>query len=171
MSEVDEFVKNNTFHCSILHANITYAQCRANCITATRLLKSKIVNEYRLENKKKDIEDELVKAGLWDRGADTTTIKCIGCNNFVPPSSAELSAFSARLHDKRYDDTDDGKIERQLIAYVAHSQEKLHGEEYRYLSKASPVSADVSEVYSRFEEVGSHVHKKTGAIQTDEGEY
>lgn len=168
MSEVDEYLRNNTFYCDILRAKISPEQCRANCTTAIRHFRNK--GKTAADINYQTTEAELVNNGLWDRGADTATIKCMACGNFVPPTPEDIIKARMSGHIKRYEDTQDGSLARQIIAYITHSQEKLNAEEYAYLSTSPPVSADVSKLHSRAEKMGTHVHASSGTIQTDKGE-
>lgn len=161
MNDVTRFLKENTFYCDILRANITVKQCEANRAAATEMLKIKRHNMSTTDDGEERLERKLVASGFWNRGEDAPTIKCVGCAHYVPPPPHKLLGIKVGAKRRRYGDTDNGRVERQLIAYITHTQEVLNGEKYCYLSKTSPVSADVSDVHCQSEEVDTYVHQET----------
>jgi hypothetical protein len=139
-NEIEEWVKNNTFHCDRLKANITQEQCRKNQIRAH----IEVTKPFRPShlNAPEDAENF-----FWKDENDNPVESCVDCSRFSLASRKEIEAQSSTTTMTRYPPTEDGIVAKKLLHYQYNHQEKLYEEEQDYLSRSSPKQRKVAKLY------------------------
>jgi len=138
--DVDEWIKNNTFHCDRLKANITKQQCKNNQVRAH----IEVTKPYRPSflHAPEDAENF-----FWKDENDSPVESCVDCPEFNLATKKEMEAQSSTTTMTRYPPTEAGVVEKKLLHYQYNHQEKLYEEEQDYLSRSPSKQRKVAKLH------------------------